>query len=282
MKIIFKILSILVFSGLLHAQDSTEIKFSFSQMENIFTSPIASMTESRIGLIKDFRTSKIRMDIGASPDIIKIDLNNKICKTIALGADFHAFGLLFNESDKIILQVDAIDAFFGGHISLKNIFRDESISARIRIMHLSSHLVDGHYDLSKNEWKEGKNPIAFGREFLEFHTLFQFRKLSFYIGMNYIFRQRPDVLTKANFEIAGDCQIYELIPDLVNIYFGYDFKLNGVQEKYCGNNNIEVGFRFGLRKGIKIFYQFYSGNSYYGEYYNEKLHYSGIGFNIFL
>jgi hypothetical protein len=281
MKFFSKLFFLTFVCSLSFAQDTTKINISFYSAENIFTPPNASFTESRIGLIKDFQSSNIRLDIGASPDIFEFGFHNKnIFDKIAVGADFHAFGLLFNESDKIILQVDAIDAFFGGHISFKDIFNQKKLSARFRIMHLSSHLVDGHYDIQNNRWKNGKYPNPFGREFLEFHVQYSFNTATLHFGANYIFRQRPNVLTKTNIEFAADYQTRDLFNNFMNFYAGYDFKLNGIQDIYFGNNTIEAGVRFGTKRGMKVFALFYSGKNYYGEYYSESLNYIGAGFNI--
>jgi hypothetical protein len=223
----------------------------------------------------------MRLDIGSSPDILNFYPVNKDEK-FSIGSDFQAFGFLFSESEKIILQVDAIDALFGGHLSYKKNFEESNISARLRILHLSSHFVDGHYDMENNKWKDDKRPIAFGREFIELHSCYSLKNSRFYIGMNYIFRQRPDVLSKFNYEFSTDYEIKDILSDNINLYISYNFKLSGIQKKYHGNNTIESGLNFGTQRGLRIFLTYYSGKSYFGEYYNDNLSYLGAGFNIFL
>ena len=100
--------------------------------------------------------------------------------------------------------------------------------------------------------------------------------------MNYIFRQRPDILSKFNYEFSTDYEIKDILSDNINLYISYNFKLSGILKKYYGNNTIESGVNFGTQKGLRIFLTYYSGKSYFGEYYNDNLNYLGAGFNIFL
>jgi hypothetical protein len=279
-------------------------KIKFSTSEPSFQPPIASFNESRTGLIKDLATTKIRLDIGISPDIFDMEFdkdlqpaqnpdeslnsdNNSIeagknIKKLSLGADFHAFGLLFNESAKIILQVDAIDAFFGGHFSYKTVLLNNEFSIRFRIMHLSSHLVDGHYSTDKGMWKNNKLPMPFGREFFDLSACYKVEDFRFYLGADYIFRQRPNVLSKTNYESSIEYLSGKFPSDFFNLFLSYNFKLNGIDDRYSGSNTIMSGIRMGRHKGLDLFVVYYSGKNYYGEYYNENLEYLGAGFNIFI
>jgi hypothetical protein len=276
------LIPILLIYAFLKTSYSQDIKFSSGGPS--YKPAIASFTESRTGLIKDFNSSKIRLDIGISPDIFDMELDKKSGNTdkLSLGADFHAFGLLFNESAEIILQVDAIDAFFGGHISYKTLFMNNELGLRFRIMHLSSHLVDGHYSTDKNMWKNNKIPMPFGREFIELSACYKYEDFKFYLGMNYIFRQRPNVLSKFNYESSLEYLADKFPSNSVNYFLSFDFKLNGINDKYFGSKCVMSGIRMGKQKGLDLFLVYYTGRNYYGEYYNESLEYIAAGFNVFI
>lgn len=276
-KIFFLLFFIFELNYTFSQENPDSTKFAFSQGNLLFSPAKSNLTENRTGLIQDFASSKLRLDIGYSPDFLAL-LTNK--SNFSLGADFHAFGLLFNESERVILQVAAIDAIFGGHISWKKEFSSFKLSSRFRVLHLSSHLVDGHYDFEKNEWKNKKLPIAFGREYVDLFSCFEKDNLRLYLGSDFIFRQRPNVLTKINPEASVDYIFRNLLANEISLYFSGSLKLAGVNDIRCLNKTIECGINFNNKKPLNLFLLYYSGLNYYGEYYDQLLRYFGIGFNL--
>jgi hypothetical protein len=258
-------------------QDSATNLFFFFIGNLLFLPFIANLFENRTGLIQDVSSSHIRLDIGYSPDFLLYKSHNNF---FSLGADFHAFGLLFNESKKIILQVDAIDAIFGGHISWKKEYSNFNLSARFRIIHLSSHLVDGRYDLANNVWKDNKLPIAFGREYLDLSICFEKHNFKFIVGSDLIFRQRPNVLSRYNPEASAEYTMKDIIANQISLYLSGHAKLIGVVDKRTLNKNLELGISFNSYKPLSFFLHYYSGVSYYGEYYMDQMKYLGVGFNF--
>ncbi len=270
----------IIFTGVLLGGDgSAEYKFKYSGKDLLFIPQKSDLFENRTGLIQDFSSSKLRLDIAYSPDFIMLS-NTK--NNFSLGADFHAFGLLFNESEKVILQVAAIDAIFGGHISWKSEFDGYSLSSRFRVIHLSSHLVDGRYDSQKGTWKDNKTPMAFGREFIDLSFCLEYNNLKFYIGSDYIFRQRPGVLSKFNPETAMEYDIKNIAGNETSLYFSGNLKLSGINSVHILNKTAECGISFNKSRPLNLFILFYSGANYYGEYHNEMLKYAGIGFSLHL
>ena len=277
-RLIFIIYFILVFiSSLFCGEDSTGYRLSYSASNLLYTPSKSNMTENRTGLIQDLASSKLRLDIAYSPDFLSlISTENRF----ALGADFHAFGLLFNESTKVILQVDAIDAIFGGHISWRKDFNTYSLSTRFRVLHLSSHLVDGHYDSEKGGWRNNKTPIAFGREYIDLSACLDYKYFRFNIGTDFIFRQRPNVITKMNPEASAEYRLKDCPGKDSYLYLSGTIKLSGVNDTRYLNKTLECGVSFNNNKPIDLFLIFYSGLNYYGEYHAETLRYFGAGFNL--
>jgi hypothetical protein len=259
------------------SEDSTGYKFSYSGTKLLYTPSKSNLFENRTGLTKDFASSKIRLDIAYSPDFLLLKSSDN---SFSLGADFHAFGLLFNESEKIILQVDAIDAIFGGHFSWRKEFDSYTISSRFRILHLSSHLVDGHYNLENGYWKNNKSPMPFGREYADFSACLEYNNFRFNIGSDFIFRQRPDVLTEINPETSAEYRLKDCPGKGSYLYLSGTIKLSGVHDARYLNKTVTGGVSFNINKPIDLFLLFYSGLNYYGEYYAETLRYFGIGFNL--
>jgi hypothetical protein len=269
------VLSNLLFSGV----DSTGYIFSFSTSNLLYVPSRSNLFENRTGLLQDIASSRLRLDIAYSPDFLSLKSKED---SYSLGADFHAFGLLFNESEKIILQVDAIDAIFGGHISWKKDFGNYKLSYRFRVLHLSSHLVDGHYDSQKSEWRNNKFPIAFGREYIDLSACLDYQNFKFNAGSDFIFRQRPNVLTKINPEFSAEYHIHDLTGNESFFFISSTIKLSGVNSTRYLNKTIEFGYSLNNERPLDLYLLFYSGLNYYGEYHSETLRYCGIGFNFTL
>jgi len=274
---LFLITIFFIFNNTLAQEDSINIKFDYSNKNILFIPQKSNLFENRTGLIKDFNSSKLRLDIGFSPDIFSLIVNKNL---FTIGADFHAFGLLFNENENIILQVAAIDAIFGGHISFKQKINNLNFSARFRVLHLSSHLVDGLYDNTNNKWKNNKLPSPFGREYFDIFSCLQYHDYKFFFGTDYIFRQRPNTLSKINPELGLEFPFYNNFANKVSCYLSCNAKLQGINDKRILNKTIEVGSSFGISNPLEIFILYYSGTNFYGEFHQDILKFFGIGFNF--
>jgi len=250
----------------------------------LFQPLIANVFEGRIGLIKEFWTSNLRLDIGNSVDVIgfTVESGGHGSKRLALGADFIGYALIYSKSERIILQVDAIDAILGGHLSYassadggKRVF-----SARLRIGHLSSHFVDGHYDVTAQQWKDGLDPRPYGKEFIDLVVAYTFDFLRVYGGANYAFRVRPS-LPRAAFQAGIELVSQSFVGNNVTFYIAHDFRLVKVEE-YSGINTTQAGVRLGKwnGQGLDLFLTYFNGASLHGEYYDHRTSYVGAGFLI--
>uniref|UniRef100_A0A832G6A1 DUF1207 domain-containing protein n=1 Tax=Ignavibacterium album TaxID=591197 RepID=A0A832G6A1_9BACT len=264
-------LIILLFNSLLSAQHQW-----FPSELNVqpFT---ANILEPKAGFLFNISDNKIRLDIGTSQDILHIKNNETI---ISFGADLFTFTRLRSESD-FHFPVETIDYLFGLNASYKKMYCDNELGFRFRFSHISAHLVDGQFDKTTNQWRDGRLPHVYSREFIEFFPFIRFNDLRFYAGLTYIFHSSPKEIKKGIFQFGGDFFVTKLRTDWFTPFIAYDFKLSG-KEKYVGNNFINFGMKFGEfnKKGFSIYYSYISGKSIHGEYFDLNESYSSIGFNL--
>ena len=153
---------------------------------------------------------------------------------------------------------------------------------RFRLSHISAHLVDGQYDSQAQEWREGREPFVFSKEFIELFPYYRINTFRVYTGFTYIFHIVPDDIKTFNLQLGFDyfvtnfgnddmtrfirvitSNLLEMKNMLVIIY--YQLALN------LGN---------GIKGGLSLYYTYISGKSVHGEFYDVNENYSAIGFNF--
>jgi hypothetical protein len=237
----------------------------------------ANFLEPKAGFLFNTSDNKIRLDIGTSQDIIHIKTESGI---YSAGADLFTFTRLRSEKD-FHFPVETIDYLFGLNASFRRKFCGNEFGVRFRFSHISAHLVDGQFDKSLNQWRDGRLPQVYSREFVELFPFIRFNDLRFYLGLTYIFHSSPKEIKKGIFQIGGDYFLTTISNNIFTPFVAYDFKLSG-KDKYVGNNFINFGIKFGEfnKKGFSIYYSYISGQSIHGEYFDTKESYSSIGFNL--
>ncbi len=237
----------------------------------------ANFLEPKAGFLFNTSDNKIRLDISTSQDLLIITNHDF---AYSFGADLFTFTRLRSEKD-FHFPVETIDYLFGLNASLKKVINKDEYGLRFRFSHISAHLVDGQFDKSVNQWRDGRLPQVYSREFFELFPFIRINDLRFYIGLTYIFHSSPDEIKKGIFQIGGDFFITTLKTQFFTPYIAYDFKLSG-KDKYVGNNFINFGLKFGefSKKGFSVYYSYISGKSVHGEYFDLNENYSSIGFNL--
>jgi len=249
---IFRILFILSFVSVLSAQ----VKVVESSGLN-FKCLTASFYEPKMGVMKYLDRNSLKVDIGNSLDLIEVKNKNY---SISFGADFFAY-VLVNNHGFLILRVEAIDGFFGGNMSV----RKGNFSYRLRILHHSAHLVDEYGELDRK-------PFPFTGEFADLIFAFTDKFYRLYGGLSYMFRIKPSDVRKFYFQSG-----LELFKDLDSFVFIFAYDVKFIDEIL--SFNLTAGVKLGRwnSRGVLIYFVFYDGFDIYGQYFNLKRKFTGLG-----
>ena len=239
--------------------------------ETLLFKPLtANHLESRIGTFYQPAAEHLRLDIGHSLDLIEV-MNNENFELKA-GGDFFILSRLRSEG-RLKFPVETSDFFFGFNLA-GNIFNDYSF--RMRVAHISSHLVDG-YTIDNNFIQE---PFVYSREFVDLVVAYNTKYIRPYIGGTAVFSTIPKNVSTFVPQIGFDFD-YGLT-NYFSLIGGYDFKLVGIKEKemkHFGSNSIQAGIKYNLSKntGLSFNFYYYSGLSIHGMFYSTKENYTGFG-----
>jgi hypothetical protein len=238
----------------------------------------ANILEPKAGFLFNIDNDKLRLDISTSRDIVKWYDDDE---TISIGADLFTFTRL-RSTDEFKFPVETIDYLFGFNAGYKKQLEgNREFGIRFRLSHISAHLVDGQYDAENQEWREGREPFVFSKEFIELFPYYRFNSLRAYVGFTYIFHIIPKEIKQFNAQIGFDYFVTQFGSENITPFLAYDFKLAG-NETYVGNNIFSAGVKFGKwnQRGLSLYYTYISGKSIHGEYYDVNENYSAIGFNF--
>ena len=258
----------------IYSQDKLE---SFPDDLN-FKPFMANIFEPRLGFVFQTGENQLRMDIGSSLDILRYQTEDDII--FGFGADMFTYTFLRGE-DNFHFPVDAVDYLFGLNFTAKKKLGCGELGARLRISHISAHFVDGHYSGSTGEWLDGRGPIVYSREFLEFMPYYKINDFRFYAGTAYIFHVDPEDLGKDYYELGAEYIKDGLLFGVASPYAAYDLRITNLDE-YKANHSFALGVKFGKPggKGFSLYYNYYDGYSIHGEYFNVEDSYSAIGINL--
>ncbi len=248
-----------------------------------------SPTEPRVGLRKQLATSSMRLDIGASVDMLQVMTAMDSTDRFRIGIDFFTYALSTN-SEGLRLQIDAVDGFFGGHVAyLHDLDKHSRLILRLRLLHISAHFLDGHFNLSTRTWKGNREPIPFTRDFGELLTLYDFPLGEFqaraYGGFSYATLVRPTSIKRfefqAGFELHSDNLTGTVFSKPFNLYIAENFLLRGIPN-YVGTNTVEFGMKFGEwnSTGLKVFASYYAGLDEFSQYFDVRREHWGLGFTF--
>lgn len=237
----------------------------------------ANFLEPRAGFSYIPSRKEIELDIGTSSDIYHYINDSYI---LSFGADLFTYTRLRGESH-FFFPVDVVDYLFGINAGYKVKKGDNEYGLRFRLSHISAHFVDGHYDGNLNQWRNGRKPQVYSREFIELFPFYKINTFRAYLGLTYIFHVTPKDIGKGIYQTGFDYYFNSLISKNISPYIAYDFKLNYIG-KYFGNSIISAGIKFGRydEKGFSISFNYFSGKSVHGEYFDIYEEYTALGINM--
>jgi hypothetical protein len=283
--ILFCILILIPFSKLFSQTSQSDeshkhkSKIQFLPSEELFRPIRASIFESRIGVSKNLNDKYLKLDIGYSPDIVSLKTKRN---TYSAGVEFFTFSNLRSE-DNFKFPVDAIDYYFGLKFSyLRPLKKNMSLSGRLRIAHISSHFEDGHkYERTDTIF----TPIVYSREFLDLSGILDTRinkriSLRNQFSINLLFHSIPDDFAKVYFQYGFEVNLK--ITRILSVYFSNELRYVEIKNNWNLNINIETGIKIGKlnSRGVNIFFNYYDGQDYKGQYYDKYLNIKSLGFSI--
>lgn len=249
-----------------------------------FAPLLAHYQEPRLGVRKETGSSRMKLDIGATFDALEYRFAESN-SSLRLGIDFFTYALTTN-SEGLRLQVDAVDGYFGGHVAFKPGDPLLPLSVRLRLLHLSAHFLDGHYNMNTSSWKDGRAPLPFTRDFGELVAAYEssFDPVAFrlYSGFSYATLIRPveikRITTLHGIELWSPAITGPVFGKPCNLFIAYHLTLSGIP-RYQGTNTLEFGAKFGELQGtgIKLYASYYSGLELYSQYYNLRTENWGLG-----
>ena len=146
-----------------------------------------------------------------------------------------------SESD-FHFPVDAIDYLFG--LNAGFVVREEKdedydkdkvnnmgmeYGFRFRLSHISAHFVDGHFDFADYDWRDGRKPQVYSREFVELFPFIKFQSFRFYFGFTFIFNVTPDFLGKEIYQTGFDYYLPNFLFDTITPLLSELFKMNSME-----------------------------------------------------
>ncbi len=249
---------------------------SFALGNLFFKQLTANPLEARVGTMYQFGDNKLRLDIGNSIDLQTIQLSDSL--PLSFGADFFTLTRLRSEG-KLKFPVETADFYFGINGAIKrNIGENIEGSARLRLAHISSHLIDGY---ATDGVFVREKPFVYSREFAEGIVAAEFsRSLRLYAGFTFLWATQPRSANRFIPEIGFDGS-HKLSKSL-SVNFGYDFKILGVNDVYKGIHAAQAGvfLETSDNKGYLVTLYGYRGRSVHGMFFNQDDAYFGVGFQV--
>ncbi len=285
MRRIFLLLVLLLFAKL-NAQSGSSFQFElFPEGLNFF--PLkANYEEPRLGIQYLTKTNDLKVDIGNSSDLLSFYFP-KINGRLTFGVDFFAYALATSYEGHR-LQIDALDGFFGGNGSFTRKFENSEMQIRLRIIHNSAHLVDGHYDFEEDDWMNGDKPLPYTRDFGELTVAYLFpvnsADIKLYGSVSYSTLVRPQMekwLANAGYEISVDSAFGKFFDKPVTPFLTTHFYLDGNPD-YTFNSNTMLGVKIGdwRGKGVVFYFDYFNGYHYLSEYFLRREEQFGLGFFV--
>jgi hypothetical protein len=240
----------------------------------LFKPYTAGIFEPRIGSVINLSQDNLRLDIGASFDLSRINLNTD--SELSIGGDFFTYTRLRSETN-FKFPVETSDYYFGINSAVKFRLFENNFSSRLRIAHISSHLVDGYS-------KDGiffKQPFVYSREFVDWSLAFnkQTNLIDYriYAGATFVFATTPDSLNQFIPYLGIDFN--RKIIDNIEFSGGMELR-KGEFDKLNVSAQLGLNFKFFKDFGIFLGYYKYNGSSIHGMFYDKIDNYDGIGFQI--
>lgn len=253
-------------------------------------SPLRGNTaEAKVGVQLFTGNNNMKVDVGNSIDILGFYFPSANAR-FSVGVDFMAYALITSYNG-YQLQVDALDGFFGGNFIYSKSYSSNQVFVRLRILHHSGHLVDGHWDDELKVWVDNKTPIGYGRDLAELLFIdqqsFKNLDLRYFFGGAYAFTQFTNIkpLNRLSYstglELSTDKIIGKIFGEETNLFSAAHIRLEGIPS-YTANQTYMLGLKLGKwdGRGLTFYFSYYAGGDLFSQYFTDKVRRFGVGFTI--
>ncbi|MFN5176708.1 MAG: DUF1207 domain-containing protein [Ignavibacteria bacterium] len=236
---------------------------------------IANPLEARIGSFYQPNVDRLRLDIGQTIDLTEHQFGNGW--KAGLGADAFILTRLRSEGN-FKFPVETADYFFGLQASAHGSINSTPVGARLRLSHISTHLVDGSADAQGVFFP--RKPFVYSREFADVSTYVMMGQMRLYAGITWIWSTQPRNIGRIVPQIGIDTR-YTITPNMM-IEAGYDVRVSEVAGITLPTHSFQCGVKhaFSNRTGIWLGLIASTGRSIHGMYHTEREDFLGYGFRI--
>ena len=196
---------------------------------------------------------------------------------VRLGAEFFTFTRLRSEVN-FRFPVETTDFYFGVNASAKTPINDKaSLAARLRVAHISAHLVDG--------FPQFQQSFVYSREFVDavlaVSWALPFGVVRVYGGATVLFTLSR-IISAAIPQLGADATIPIPGIDFIAFVLGTTLKPAQFLAQRALCKVLKAGVKFGEKfgHGVLLSAYWYDGKSLHGMFYNQRDSYIGIGFQV--
>jgi len=265
----------------LHASDTVHQK-----TPPFFVRPLSAPYEARILMMHQPGPGHNRLDIGAEVDIVnnvcelRPDTTGSIKATTqsirwTFGVDFFTMTRLRSEGN-FKFPVETTDFWFGVNGTWTS--TATPLSARLRLAHISSHLVDGYADTAGRF--VSRRPFVYSREFAEVTVMYDFMNVQPYVALTYLWAVQPRSFERLIPQLGANAKV-DLTSSL-SVRAGVDLRWIGIQGHTTLASTAQIGLvtlaTSSTSIGLDVYR--YDGRSIHGMFADLTDHYWGIGASV--
>lgn len=246
-----------------------------SGQDTFYPHYIANPLEARVGSFYQPNVDRLRLDIGQTIDMTEHEIGNGW--KAGIGADAFILTRLRSEGN-FKFPVETSDYFFGVQASAHGNINATPVGARLRLSHISTHLVDGSADAQGVFFP--RKPFVYSREFADVSAYAMMGPMRLYAGMTWIWSTQPRNVGRIVPQIGIDTR-YAIATNMM-LEAGYDLRVSEVAGITLPTHSIQCGLKqaFSKRTGIWFGLIASTGRSIHGMYHTEREDFVGYGFRI--
>ncbi len=244
---------------------STEVHaLEWSPHGLLFRPLAANPFEARVAVLYQAKADKLRLDIGTTIDLAAIKSDSAETR---FGVDFFTMTRL-RSAGRFKFPVETSDYFFGVNSSHRRQFEDWTLLGRLRLSHISSHLVDGY--------EGSRKAFTYSREFIDLIAAAENADWRIYVGGTWLFSTIPDDFGA----LTPQCGFDLLMPISSNLFLrgGYNLSAPQTESELDLVHSADLGLKLGTRNGagIVLTFRMYDGPSVHGMFFDLKDSYGAI------